>query len=120
MKNEDGGLQVGTLGIDGFGEGPFVKGKKASYLFNYRYSTTALLKDLIPEGQLPIFQDFSFKLNFPTEKAGTFSIWGIGGLDQNGSEPLADSTRWNSIWDQIEIYLEREDRSYRCKAYLHL
>ena len=54
------GMQVGTLGIDGFGEGPFVKGKKASYLFNYRYSTTALLKNLIPEGQLPIFQDFSF------------------------------------------------------------
>lgn len=94
------GLQVGTLGIDGFGEGPFIKGKNASYLFNYRYSTTALLKDLIPEGQLPIFQDLSFKLNFPTKKAGTFSIWGLGGLDINGSEPLEDSTQWTSIWDR--------------------
>ncbi|MEE9462128.1 MAG: carboxypeptidase-like regulatory domain-containing protein [Bacteroidales bacterium] len=51
------GLQIGTLGAEVFGEGPFVKGKKASYLINYRYATTALLKDLIPEGQLPIYQD---------------------------------------------------------------
>ena len=94
------GLQVGTLGIDGFGEGPFVKGKNASYLFNYRYSTTAFLKNLIPEGQLPVFQDLSFKLNFPSGKAGTFSLWGIGGLDRNGSEPLADSSQWISAWDQ--------------------
>ncbi len=94
------GLQLGTLGIDGFGEGPFIKGKNASYLFNYRYSTTALLKDLIPEGQLPIFQDLSFKFNFPTKNAGTFSVWGIGGLDVNGSEPLEDSTQWRSAWDR--------------------
>ena len=94
------GLQIGTLGIDGFGEGPFVKGKSASYIFNYRYSTTALLKGLIPEGQLPVFQDLSFKLNFPAGKAGTFSLWGIGGLDHNGSEPLADSSAWSSVWDQ--------------------
>jgi len=94
------GVQIGTLGIDGFGEGPFVKGKNASYIFNYRYSTTALLKNLVPEGQLPVFQDLSFKLNFPAGKAGTFSLWGIGGLDRNGSEVLADSTEWNSTWDQ--------------------
>jgi hypothetical protein len=62
------GLQVGTLGIDAFGEGPFVKGKNASYLFNYRYSTTALLKDLIPEGQLPIFQDLSLNSISPPQK----------------------------------------------------
>ena len=94
------GLQLGTLGIDLFGEGPFIKGKPASYLFNYRYSTTALLKELIPDGQLPVFQDFSFKLNFPSKKGGTFSVWGIGGLDVNGSEPEEDSTRWNSAWDR--------------------
>ncbi len=94
------GLQIGTLGIDGFGEGPFIKGRNASYLFNYRYSTTALLKDLIPEGQLPIFQDLSFKLNFPTKKSGIFSIWGLGGLDVNGSDPKEDSTTWNSTWDR--------------------
>ena len=40
--------------------------------------TCALPIYLIPEGQLPIFQDLSFKLNFPTARAGIFSIWGIG------------------------------------------
>jgi hypothetical protein len=94
------GVQIGTLGIDVFGEGPFVKGKRSSYLFNYRYATTALLKGLIPEGQLPIYQDLSFKLNFPAGKAGTFSIWAIGGLDRNSSEPLEDSTDWVSNWDR--------------------
>ena len=73
-ENRGWGVQIGTLGIDGFGEGPFVKGKNASYIFNYRYSTTALLRGLIPEGQLPVFQDLSFKLNFPAGKAGTFAV----------------------------------------------
>ena len=94
------GIQVGTLGAEVFGEGPFVKGKNSSYLFNYRYATTALLKDLIPEGQLPVYQDLSFKLYFPAGKAGIFSVWALGGLDRNGSEPLADSSQWKSTWDQ--------------------
>ena len=39
-------FQAGLLGIDFAAEGPFVKGNNASYLFNYRYSTFGLLKDL--------------------------------------------------------------------------
>jgi hypothetical protein len=100
------GLQAGTLGVEGFGEGPFIKGKNASYLFNYRYSTTLLLKRVIPDGQLPKYQDLSFKLNFPTAKAGIFSVWGIGGLDLNGSDPVTDSTKWNSYWDRIRYVWE--------------
>ena len=96
------GMQVGTLGLDIFGEGPFVKERLASYIFNYRYSTTALFKDLIPEGQLPVFQDLSFKLSFPTRGAGTFSVWGVGGIDLNGSDPETDSTRWESEWDRMK------------------
>ena len=94
------GVQLGTLGAEVFGEGPFVKGKNSSYLFNYRYATTALLKDLIPEGQLPIYQDLSFKLQFPAAKAGIFSVWALGGLDLNGSDPESDSSQWNSAWDR--------------------
>lgn len=97
------GLQVGTLGIDGFGEGPLIKGKGASYIFNYRYSTTALLKGIIPEGQMPVFQDLSFKLNFPTGKTGTFSVWGVGGLDQNGSEPSENIADWSNMEDRIRF-----------------
>jgi hypothetical protein len=94
------GIQLGTLGAEVFGEGPFVKGKKGSYLFNYRYATTAILKDLIPEGQLPVYQDLNLKLNFPAGKAGIFSVWALGGIDRNGSEPEADSSHWKSSWDQ--------------------
>ena len=35
-------FQIGMHGVDFAGEGPFVKGKRASYLFNYRYSTFGL------------------------------------------------------------------------------
>lgn len=96
------GLQIGTLGAEVFGEGPFVKGKKGSYLINYRYATTALLKDLIPEGQLPIYQDLNFKLWFPAGKAGIFSVWGLAGIDLNGSDPVADSSEWESTWDRTK------------------
>ena len=29
---------------------------------------------------VPKYQDCSYKLNFPTEKFGDFSFWGVGGL----------------------------------------
>ena len=96
------GIQVGTLGAEVFGEGPFIIGGKSSYLFNYRYATTTLLKNLIPEGQLPIYQDLSFKLHFPAGKAGAFSVWALAGIDLNGSDPLADSSQWNSTWDRTK------------------
>ncbi len=96
-------LQVGVLGIDVSSEGPFSGKNGASYLFNYRYSTLGLLSDMkmIQTDQLFKYQDLSFKLNFPTKKAGTFSLWGIGGID-NGSEPLVkDSTTWETDWDRV-------------------
>lgn len=77
-------LQFGLLGIDVASEGPLEKGGKSSYLFNYRYSTLSILTelglDIEGEGERNIFQDLSFKFNFPTEKAGTFSLFGMGGL----------------------------------------
>ena len=77
-------FQLGLLGVDLASEGPFSKEKGSSYLFNYRYSTLSLLSavglPLEEEGEKNIFQDLSFKLNFPTEKAGVFSVFGMGGL----------------------------------------
>ncbi len=76
-------LQAGFLGIDVGAEGPFKKGKAASYLFNYRYSSISIfnLFGYKVEGDaVPRFQDLSFKLFFPTKKAGVFSLYGIGGL----------------------------------------
>ncbi|HEY0030412.1 MAG TPA: TonB-dependent receptor [Bacteroidia bacterium] len=76
-------IQAGFLGVDVGAEGPFKKGKGASYLFNYRYSSTSIFKKLGYEIQgdaIPLFQDLSFKLFFPSKKAGLFSVYGLGGL----------------------------------------
>lgn len=67
-------------------EGPFSKRSPASYLLSYRYSLLGslahigLLKSQDKGGfPIPYYQDLSFKINIPTQKAGTFSFWGIGG-----------------------------------------
>lgn len=76
-------FQAGLLGLDFAAEGPFKKGYEGSYLFNYRYSTLSLLNLMgvkITGTGLPNYQDLSYKLHLPTEKIGSFSIWGIGGL----------------------------------------
>jgi hypothetical protein len=63
-------FQVGVNGFDFASEGPFKKGNKSSYLFNYRYSMLALLEPILPpEAGSISYQDLSFKMNFPTEKS---------------------------------------------------
>lgn len=88
-------FQLGAIGIDVASEGPFKKGKRASYLFNYRYSTLGLLAPLLPENaDGTTYQDLSFKLNFPTEKAGTFSVWGIGLIDRSDAIAKENINEW--------------------------
>ncbi len=88
-------FQLSALGTELATEGPFKKGGRSSYLVNYRYSTLALLQDIVHfEGVLPKYQDASIKLNFPTEKAGTFSVWGLGGYNNASKDPIKDSTEW--------------------------
>ena len=73
-------FQLGLLGIDLASEGPISKKHGSSYIFNYRFSTTSLATN----NDINLkYQDLSFKLNFPTKRAGTFSIWGIGLIDRN-------------------------------------
>lgn len=91
-------FQVGAMGVDISSEGPFIKGRNASYLFNYRYSTFGIIKFVLPkEANVPIYQDLCFKLNFPTEKMGTISFWGIGGKDKIKADAETDSSKWESI-----------------------
>ena len=90
-------FQVGVLGIDLSAEGPFKKGYGGSYLFNYRYSTLSLLNDFgveVSENSIADYQDLSFKINLPTKKAGTFSIWGIGGLSSSDEIYAPDSVEY--------------------------
>ncbi|RPH26076.1 MAG: TonB-dependent receptor [Bacteroidales bacterium] len=96
-------FQAGLLGLDFASEGPFKKGGTSSYLFNYRYSTFSLLTKMgiLPSDETPQYQDLSFKLNFPTKRAGVFSVWGIGAMDLVHEPGNADSTKWQYDWDRI-------------------
>lgn len=104
-------LQIGSLGIDVSSEGSFKKGGNSSYLFNYRYSTLALVDQVMPQDVGGIrYQDLSFKMHFPTKKAGTFSVWGLGLIDGLTEEGEEDSSKWegniyNSYSEQSRIYM---------------
>ncbi|OFX26273.1 MAG: hypothetical protein A2033_18035 [Bacteroidetes bacterium GWA2_31_9] len=105
-------FQIGTQGVDFSTEGPFVKGKQASYLINYRYSTLGLLQDLIPQVTgLPTFSDLSLKLNFPTRKSGIFSIWSINGDGTIANEQNKDTMKWKTNMDSFKY-----DIRYRLTA----
>lgn len=88
-------FKFGLIGVDFASEGPLSREKKSSYVFNYRYSTLGLVTMFLPaEARGTNYQDLSFKLNFPSEKYGTVSVWGLGLLDKTGSTPDKDSTEW--------------------------
>lgn len=102
-------FQAGVIGVDLATQGPFVLGKKATYNMNYRNSTMALLSPILPDNAgILKYQDLAFKMNFPTRKAGTFSVWGLGALDGIDME-AADSAQWESNFDrdnsQTALYL---------------
>ncbi|MDV3462925.1 TonB-dependent receptor [Elizabethkingia miricola] len=92
-------FQAGFTGFDYAEEGPFKKGGNSSYIFNYRYSSLSLLKSLFPQdaGKGIKYQDLSFKLNFPTKKAGTFSLWGLGMKDFTGIDAKTNPNDWETI-----------------------
>lgn len=90
-------LQAGFLGFDAAVEGPFRMGKRTgSYLVNYRYSTLSILSRLgvnIGDAQTD-FQDLSFNIWMPAGKAGTFTLFGLGGLSRQRSPGEPDSLSW--------------------------
>lgn len=90
-------FQLGLLGIDLASEGPISKKQGSSYIFNYRFSTTSLAtgNDINLK-----YQDLTFKLNFPTRRAGTFSIWGIGLIDRNKVAAEEEQAKWESLGDR--------------------
>jgi len=76
-------FQFGLLGTEIGLEGPINKEKGSSYYINYRYSTLKLLSGLnikLGTSAVPQYQDGAFRFNFPTKKAGVFSLSGIGGV----------------------------------------
>lgn len=103
-------VQLGALGAELAAEGPLNHNKTASYLVNYRYSTLALLKPFIGLKEAPNYQDLSFKFNWNTRKAGSFTLFGLGGYDKYTSEPDKDSTKWNSF-DKQNVYAEGSSKT---------
>lgn len=101
-------FQAGIMGLDYAEEGPFKKGGNSSYIFNYRYSTLSLIKDLFPQdaGKGIKYQDVSFKLNFPTKKAGTFSLWGLGLKDFTGVDAKTNPDDWETIADRQTVNID--------------
>ena len=96
-------FQAGITGLDVSSEGPFIKGKPATYLFNYRYSMFGIIKPLLPDNAgLITYQDLAFKTDFPTQKAGVFSFWGLGSGDESGSRVEKEPGEWEYEEDRME------------------
>ncbi len=92
--------QIGINGLELGAEGP-IKKDGASYIINYRYSTFKVFNALginFGVSGVPEYQDMSFKFNFPTSKAGVFSVWGVGGTS---SISILDRNRDTSNWSYV-------------------
>lgn len=88
--------QIGLMGIDLASEGPLSRKNGSSYIFNYRFSNTML----VTGGESDMkYHDLSFKFNFPTRRAGTFSVWGLGLMDRARNEP-EDREKWEFAYDR--------------------
>lgn len=102
--------QIAFNGFEGGIEGPLGIGKKSSFIANYRYSTLAVINalgvDFGTGTAVPQYQDLTFKINIPTEKAGRFSLWGLGGI----SDILFEATP-----DEENLFSE-DDETLRAAA----
>jgi len=103
-------FQIGTIGLDISSEGPMGKNTRTSYIFNYRYSTMGLVKNVFPKEVkdfIPVYQDLSFKFNMPTKKSGIFSIWGLASDDHHQSQAEEDSSLWEMPDDRMDGILKQ-------------
>lgn len=93
---------LSSNGIDVSSEGPFKKGGRATYLFNYRFSTLTLLQPILPPeaGKLN-YQDISGKINIPGKKS-IWSFWGFGSRDSQHHDAIADSTERELECDALQ------------------
>ena len=110
-KNYQHALQLGTLGMEGTSEGPISKKAGSSYIINYRYSFTTLSRKiglLELDGDQADFQDLCFKLNFPTAKAGTFSVFALAMQDKYWLDDPDDPDEWCTFYDRE--YLESRQK----------
>ena len=86
-------VQASMLGLEASAEGPINRERHSSYLINYRYSTLALMgkMGLNIGNTVTGYQDVNVKMEWPTRKAGVFSVFGIGGLSSVSRGPQGNS-----------------------------
>lgn len=101
-QNREHTLQIGTLGIDLASEGSISKRHNSSYIVNYRYSLIGLMNQMDRDSTSNYFnyQDLNFKLNFPTEKAGIFSVWATALYDSYKQKFEKDQEKWEYFSDR--------------------
>ena len=77
--------QIGSFsGVEVMAEGP-VNNSGGSFVAGFRNSFVGLASELgIPVGTnaTPDYRDLTFKVDLPTERAGNFSVFGIGGTSR--------------------------------------
>ena len=115
--NRDEYEYVGQVGFNGFeagAEGPLGQG---SFLINGRYSTLGFFDAVgIPLGTgtaVPNYSDVTFKLDLPTQNAGRFEIFGLGGVSSINlfnSELLEDGGDAEDQFGQDGFDLANESR----------
>lgn len=107
---------LGQMGFNGFefgAEGPLSSRTKSSFLINYRYSMVATIQKLglsVGTGSAtPYYQDINFKLNIPTQKAGVFSLFGLGGESHIRFDAIDEDNLYSTNDGSLR---ERTFRSY--------
>lgn len=92
-------VQVGVLGLEFASEGPISRKNNSSYIASARVSTTSLMSRIteMDLGGTFDYYDVNFKLNFPTKKAGIFSIWGTGFMDYYKSD-IEKQDKWEYFY----------------------
>ena len=91
----EGLFGISFNGFEGGLEGP-LGNNGGSFLVNYRYSVIDLISKLGGDtggatgtgSAIPRYQDFSFHINLPTKKLGTFNLFGLMG--NSGIDFLSD------------------------------
>lgn len=99
------GFEIGLIGLSARAEGP-IKKQRSSYIFNYRYSTFALVEKMgidIKGLQTPKYQDVNFKFYFKLNDKTTFEIFGVNGGSNFGKEQFADV---NGVRTKVKTYDE--------------
>lgn len=101
---------TGQIGFNGFelgAEGPFSKSSNNSYMVNYRYSTLGVFKALgIDFGTgtaVPQYQDLTFAIDFTTKKAGSFKLFGIGGVSEIHFEPVEETDSQGNLYSTEDL-----------------